>query len=443
VRITPEVRGPIRGMRPPWGDPGPAAVTAGYVVEEYQLEGHTVAYRAETGTTLGSDGQWKAAIAGEAGYCTRVLVVRPRDPARFNGTVLLNWLNVSGGAESGAPRSGETYRGYAWVRVSAQEVGIYGLVAGMARHAGGGPRALSLIDHDAERYGELYHPGDEGSFDIFSQAARAVGPNRSSPVDPMGGLEVRRVLATGASQSAMRLVAYINAVHPLDNAIDGFVLSLWEGRAPALSDGPVSFGGLRTTIRGDVAGPVLVVNSEFEALGLHAAGISDRETVRVWEVAGAPHAVARNRGEVDAGRGWVTNRLSIDPVHESAIRHAHHWVAEGVAAPAQARIEIGAGGRATVSRDRFGNALGGIRLPELAVPTAEYRGMAFGAGRAPLFGASRPFDDDVLRSLYPTRAEFLTRWGQAVDNLLDSGAILVEDAPATIARGAEVRLPVA
>ena len=80
--------------------------------------------------------------------------------------------------------------------------------------------------------GDLRHPGDQGSFDIFSQAARAVGPTRNASVDPMGGLDVRRVVATGGSQSAMRLVAYINAVHPPDQAIDGFLLSLWEGRAP-------------------------------------------------------------------------------------------------------------------------------------------------------------------------------------------------------------------
>src|ERR1700737_5267692 len=158
VRVA-TVSGPIDGARPPWGDPGPAAVAAGYLVEEFQLEGKTVAYRSEGDTPPGPDGHWRATIDGEAGYRTRVLVVRPRDPTRFNGTVLLNWQNVSGGVEPSAPRRGEVYRGYAWVGVTAQEIGMYGFPAGMGRRGGGGP-SLPLVDHDASRYGELYHPGD-------------------------------------------------------------------------------------------------------------------------------------------------------------------------------------------------------------------------------------------------------------------------------------------
>jgi hypothetical protein len=241
----------------------------------------------------------------------------------------------------------------------------------------------------------------------------------------------------------MRLVAYINAVHQRDEAVDGFILSLWEGRAPALGDGSVSFGGLRTTIRTDVAVPVVVVNSEFETLGLHTVGTADTTAIRVWEVAGTPHGTARRPAAGDGGAGWSANPLSIGPVQESAIRHAHRWVADGGPAPVQPRIEIVGGSPATIRRDDLGNAVGGIRLPELEAPIAEYRGLSFGTGRAPLFGASRPFSDDVLRRLYPTSEAFLDGWHRAVDRLLASGAILAEDALQMMARGEEIRLPVA
>ena len=438
----PEVLGPTEGSHPPWGDPGPAADAAGYTVEEYQLDGTAFAFGPEPGTTLSAAGRWQSTVIGEAGYRTRILVVRPRDPSRFNGTVLLNWQNVSAGVESLAPRQGEVYRGYAWVGVSAQEVGLYGLPMGITRGRPVSP-SLPLVDHDPRRYGDLRHPGDPGSFDIFAQAARAVGPNRRSPVDPMGGLDVHRVLATGGSQSAMRLVAFINAVHPKAAVLDGYVLSLWEGRAPAPGDGAVSFGGVRTTIRADIDVPVLVVNSEFEALGVAAVGTTDTDAIRVWEIAGAPHAPVRNRSDAERGKGWTANTLSIAPVHEAAIRHAHRWVADGFAAPAQPRIEITPGRPPAIERDELGNARGGIRLPELEAPTAEHRGLSFGTGRAPLFGASRPFTDDVIRDLYPSRAAFLDRWRRAVDNLVSSGAILAEDAAPMKARGEEVRLPVA
>jgi hypothetical protein len=413
----------------------------GYRVEEYKMEGTAVAFGARGGTTLAPDGRWLATPTGEAEYRTRILVVRPKDPACFNGTVILNWQNVSAGVEQWAPVSGEVYRGYAWVGVSAQEVGVYGFPMGLAGRGRGLPQAAALADHDRERYGDLRHPGDQGSFEIFSQAARAVGPERPGGEDPMGGLEVRRVLATGTSQSAMRLVSYINAVQPLQGAIDGFIVSLWEGRAPALDDGTVSFGGRQTTIRGDGSVPVMVVNSEFEALGLLAAGTVDNGAIRVWEVAGAPHASGRDRGAV-GDSGWAANPLSIAPVHESAIRQVHTWAVEGRPAPAQPRLAVVGGQPARVDRDQLGNALGGVRLPELQAPTAEYRGLSFGTGRAPLFGASRRFGDDVLRSLYPTREVFLKQWQDAVDQLVISRAILAEDAEVMKARGLETMLSI-
>ena len=72
----------------------------------------------------------------------------------------------------------------------------------------------------------------------------------------------------------------------------------------------------------------------------------------------------------------------------------------------------------------------------------EYRGMAMGTGRAPLFGAARPFTDDELRSLYPSRAVYEEGGSAAVDALVASGALRPDDAPAMKARATEVVLPV-
>ena len=52
-----------------------------------------------------------------------------------------------------------------------------------------------------------------------------------------------------------------------------------------------------------------------------------------------------------------------------------------------------------------------------------------GTGRPPLFGAARPFADEELRRLYPSRAEFTRRWDAAVDALVATGALRPEDAP--------------
>jgi hypothetical protein len=256
--MQPEVLGPVSGARPPWGAPRVDPGVFGYCVEEYQLRGVAGCYEQLSDHP---GGRVEVEELGTAAYHTRLLVVRPKDPARFNHTVLLNWQNVSAGFESSAPSEGELYEGYAWVGVSAQEIGLYGPPVGTGRVARA--NAKGLVDEDPERYGMLRHPGDPGSFDIFADAARVVGPGRSTAIDPLAGLDVGHVVATGGSQSAMRLVAYANALHLRHQVIDGYALTVWEGRAPDLLDGPISYGGARTVIRDDLEVPVVVVNSEF------------------------------------------------------------------------------------------------------------------------------------------------------------------------------------
>ena len=54
--------------------------------------------------------------------------MRPIDRHRFNGTVVVEWLNVTGGADAGTDwmlGHNELIReGFVWVGVSAQKVGI-------------------------------------------------------------------------------------------------------------------------------------------------------------------------------------------------------------------------------------------------------------------------------------------------------------------------------
>ena len=91
---------------------------------------------------------------------------RPEDPARFSGVVVANWNNVSAGFEVLYGRSPLLYEsGWAWVGVSAQQVGVQG-------HAYTGTEGLR--GWDERRYRSLSIPDDDASFDIFSQAIEAV-----------------------------------------------------------------------------------------------------------------------------------------------------------------------------------------------------------------------------------------------------------------------------
>jgi hypothetical protein len=229
-------------------------------------------------------------------------------------------------------------------------------------------------------------------------------------------------------------------VHPIVRVFDGFLLWVWVARAPRPEEGVLPMG-VRTAIRTDTPTPVMVVNSEFESTHLAQVPCVDTEWLRVWEVAGTPHGNARSRLDEPDRRGRVANQLRWSPVHDAALRALHHWVADGDAAPTQPRIEMDPGPPLRIATDDVGNARGGIRLPELQVPTATYQGVAMGTGRLPLFGAARPLSPDQLRARYRSRTEYERGWNAAVDALVTTGALRPEDADAMRARVADVDLP--
>jgi hypothetical protein len=435
--VTAHLEGPVVGASPPalaptWatqpGDGDPDVV-----VEEHHLVGTAVAYEPAPGTSLARDGRWRLVPAGTARYRTRLLVVRPREGRAANGTVLLEWLNVSAGHELGGPDRRDLAAGTTWVGVSAQQVGVLGAPPGWGGRFA--PSGLPLVERDPQRYGTLHHPGDQGAAELFRDAARLVGPDRPAAPDPLGGIEVRRVVAVGASQSAMRLAAYVNGFGPGELALDGVLLRVWEGRAPRPDDGALDVGGVRTGLRTDLDVPVVVVNSEFEAAAMAerdgARLAPDGPMLRIWEVAGAPHAVWSGR---DPGAGRVgVNRLRLHPVVAAGRAALLRWVEGGPPAPAQPRVEVDpATGR--LARDRDGNALGGVRLPELAAPTHAYRGSWMGTGRPALFGGAVPLPDDVLLARYGDAAGYRAAWDAGVDALAAGGAVLPADAGAMRAR---------
>lgn len=422
------VSGPITGGErgAPFSLPTLDLAERGYVAEEFFLAGSASEYRLVEGSERSADGRWKAERATETvPYRTRILVVRPADPGDFNGTVIAHWQNVTAGYELGSVTDDEYLRGYAWVGVSAQAVGINGFE---------GPEAAGLKQWDPERYGSLNHPGDTYSYDIFTQAGRAVGPDRpKSAIDPMGGLDVQRVVAAGASQSAGRLRAYINGVHPIEKVFDGFIpyidfASATSFEAPA--GGARRRGRSPVKIREDLDVPVFVVNSETETMAYYGARQADTDTFRFWEVPGTSHVnVTRTGAGTSAGLD-SPNWLSYRPVYDAAVRHMHVWLTQGTAPPVMPPIEVADG---AIQRDERGNALGGIRLPAFAVPSAEHRGrgtaIAGGNRFAFLYGYARDFTAEELAGLYPDRGVFLSKYDMALEKSVQSGVVLEEDAP--------------
>ena len=279
--------------------------TLGYEETEYAVSGTAQSY--ELRGARGADGKWDVGPGAEASYRTRIVVRRPVDPARFSGTVVVEWHNVSAGIDA-APDWGFFHRhltaqGHAWVGVSAQKVGIDG---------GGFVESIHLKLLAPERYAELVHPGDAWSFGMFTQVAELV--RLPADQNPLGGLTAQHVLAAGESQSAACLVTYINAVDPHTQVFDGYFVHGRPGIGVSIDgvfiptrDGlgfeettrMISSSGER--IREDARVPVLILQSETDLviLGGHRAAQPDSEHIRVWEMPGAAHA---DTYTVSAGR---------------------------------------------------------------------------------------------------------------------------------------------
>src|ERR1700734_690899 len=196
----PTVSGPVEGGKEQiFGSPMEDLTKRGFIMEEYFLEGTAVSYAPTGGSELGLDGLWDVEPAEEASYKTRAYVVGPADPEKFNGIVLVNWQNVTIGADFGMPDLEQLERGYAWVGITTQRVAH----DGQPSLAEGMPATIGLCERDPERYGSLDHPADAFSYGIFSQGARALRQGSAAGPDMLGELSPRLLIATGGSQSAM------------------------------------------------------------------------------------------------------------------------------------------------------------------------------------------------------------------------------------------------
>lgn len=431
-------------------------VPHGYVREEYFLSGTARSYAAGL---QGPDGRWDATPAAERDFITRLVVVRPVDPARLSGTAVVEWLNVSGGRDA-APDWLFTHReiirnGDTWVGVTAQRAGI----------SGGGLREdqhLKLAD--PERYQPLVHPGDAFSFDIFGQACGFVRQE----------LRPTTLLAIGESQAAIFLTTYVNAVDPHHQVVDGVLLhgrsfrgawldgTLWdlprlltEGiRRPALS------GHL---IRTDARVAVLVVQSETDLvlMGSRFTRQPDTSRFRLWEVAGAAHfdmyalrAAYADDGNLTADeltallepvtspRGFRTTApVNSGPqqhyVLQAALRALQVWAAGGPAPATADRLRTRPLQPLRFQRDPAGLVRGGVRSPFVEAPTAVLSGLGQSApGFGMLFGSTRAFAPEALARRYPDgRDQYDAEFVAATGDSVTAGFLLADDQEEIIALG--------
>lgn len=435
------------------GEPAGTAIPSGYVQKEYLATGTATDYTAVG--PLGADGRWTFQPSTSAPYRTRVLVRRPADPDSFSGTVVVEWLNVSGGVDADPDYSSlseEIVRqGDIWVGVSAQLIGVEGGPVLVKAPGAGDVLGKGLKAIDPERYGTLTHPGDGYSFDIYTQVARAV--REGGPV--VGDVTPDHVLAIGESQSAIALTTYYDGVQPLAQVFDGFLAhSRGAGSLPLVGPGKYAdiagsiSGSVSPIFRTDLAAPVLELQAESDVVGiLNSVKVRqpDSDTFRLWEVAGTSHADAHLMGSnadlLDCGVAINNGPMHI--VAKAALRALDTWVSTGQAPPVMPRLELtDPTTTPKISRDTDGIALGGIRTPPVDVPVEVLSGVA---GPNPdvlciLLGSTTPMTPARLAALYPSSAAYTSSYAAATDAAIDSGVALAEDRAALLgfARPAKV-----
>jgi hypothetical protein len=428
----------------------------GYTLQEFFVSGTAASY------TLAEDGGAEVQPGESAPYATRMFVVKPADAARFNGTVIVEWLNVSGGRDAAVvwtmAHRAMVRAGFAYIGVSAQQAGVEG-----------GPSlrvaVLPLKVADPERYAGLAHPGDAFSYDIFSQIGALLRAPDAGAV--LGSLVPERIIAAGESQSAMYLATYATAIDPVVQVFDGFLIQsrfafgAWlDGQSVIRPESGQLPPVLR--LRDDLRVPVMTVITETDLIGGPAPGFfsarqPDGPHLRVWEIAGAAHAdnYIYLVGSMDSGVAGIEELAAAyaptrtvygqhydKPINFGPQRHyvgqaalvgLDNWIRTGTPPPAADPIRLtrmpAPGKMPQLALDAHGMAKGGVRTPWVDVPAALLAGTGnTGPMGAWLVGVGEPFDYARLDQLYPGgRRDYLRRFEAALAAAIEAGFILPED----------------
>jgi len=169
------------------------------------------------------------------------------------------------------------------------------------------------------------------------------------------------------------------------------------------------------------------------------------------------------------------DNMGVFELEDSALIAMRKWITQGVAPPSGNQI-------ATtplfniVERDQYGNALGGIRLPDIQVPTETYSAINFsqpsqeGLSPTQLFttlqnifstlmtgvitdptlrdeglclleGYYTPFSTATLQSLYPTHSAYVSAFTTAAASVKAAGFLTPADYRAAVAAAKKAPIP--
>ena len=382
-------------------------------------------------------------------YTTRILVRKPNNPAKFNGTVIVEWLNVSLDQDVdfvfGATRELIVRDGYAWIGVSVQRNGIEAMKKWNPKRYDALNVTVSNID---PLDGSEIDPADPQimavgadvlAWDIFSQIGQMASSNAP---EIMGNLKVKKVIAAAESQSTLKVSTYYNSIQPLHHVYEGF---LFYDRS----------GLLRT----DLDAKTIAIGTEIFTALMGYPSQEDTDHQRWWEVNGASHfsldeienyvdpfikrdgafrdvhGKALNLSEITAKNGPCTpstiySRVPNGDIMKAALKSLNTWINGGKAPKNAPRFIVDAQNKYV--RDVNGQILGGIRTAAQDAPIATNAGI----GKGPWFcgpsGNHVDFTKQEFCKRYGNHDNFVSRVKAVVNANVNDGFVLPEEAQKTI-----------
>jgi hypothetical protein len=481
----PQVSGPIpvtAESRPFLGAPS-AMETVGYVEEEFFLSG-----RANVYDWTGSGHKVKV-VAGPGKYVTRILVMRPRDPARFGGNVEVTVLNASLNLDFGGPSdfARMVLQGDAWIGITTKAVTAKALQqfdpvryapldwsnpappetrcaqpTMIPTYMAGGKKALEAMLKSGVK--NSWPETEDGLvWDMLGQLGLLLKSEQHHTILP--GFSKPWVYMTGVSQSAICIRTWVAGFHDRYRTPDG--KPVYDGYLPVVGPAMIRINQcaadvpledpMQKLVPPDV--PFISLSSEgemWQGRYTHQPDVITRKGgIVTYEVAGASHqagdvpglapdtiSFAAVQDMVKAGFKMPDSAGSVsmipagskpnDFVWKPLIRGAYHnlelWVREGIKPPQAPGIELDA--KREIKRDQNGNALGGVRMPYIEAPVATHTGYLTAGGFGGVMGLKKPFPPETLQALYPDHDVYVAKFSAATDRLLAGRWISPEDAAA-------------
>lgn len=245
--------------------------------------------------------------------------------------------------------------------------------------------------------------------------------------------------AYGASQSAETLNEMMYGLG-IEGVFDFILLSLnvWKLDNASCATGCSEPGAIPDVyVPLDGIGKVITVNAEGDQFFSAAEDVRNgivNSNYRVYEVAGTPHFASIY---LPPPLSDLYNPLDLGPVIRAAFVAGHRWATEGVNPPDNAILD---GVEQSIARDADGNALGGVRLPEVAVGRGRYGGWVPdllplpGGGALPLLGdfedlaCAPPAGSSSNQPRFRNHGSYVSAYAREASRLAQQGYLLAEEA---------------